>query len=386
MKEVLKDSIRFIILLILIFFIFFIIIFLFNIFPLLKIPKSEILLKEFFKSIVFPSFFYSFFNSFIVVIAINTFSFLKKQKKFKIIGFFSPILSSGVIVFFVLYFVSIDVNRLNLFKIDDLRLFFTPYSLFDYEYPITQSFNSYDFEKKILNSIDNPDDKIFLSKLYYKDLNSGDYILKHNLNFLEKKRFYTILYSCGYFDRIKLYFFGENSIHKNIIDRLILIDKNDINFFTKIKAEFIEDRFFLIFPDRKLEFYKEHFKEYNIFESFISSFLNKIGRIPYIFLEHKNPFVNTILFIGLLFFIQSFISLISFKEYRFIAFMINFIFIFFFLVYSYDIMIIFINFLKIFIEKSIIIQIIEICIFFIIGLLLNILNFLFFKTGIWESD
>ena len=160
-------------------------------------------------------------------------------------------------------------------------------------------------------------------------MNSGDYFLKKRLNNIERQRLAIILYSIGYLEDIKIYFFGKDSIKKELIKRLIFIEKNSPTFYENIKAEFIADRFFLIFPDRKLEFYKDSFREYNVHYSIVAFFLEKIGRITHIFLRYRNPIINTILFISMAFFIQSIVSFISFKDYRFISFMINFIFIFF---------------------------------------------------------
>ncbi|HOJ64403.1 MAG TPA: hypothetical protein PLE45_08275 [Spirochaetota bacterium] len=386
MKDFLKFIIRFIILLIIIFSIIFLFLFLFNMIPIFKIPKNEIDLKEFSKDVFFPVFFNSLFHSFIIAIFINSFAFLRKQKKLKILSFFFPIIFSGIIIFIVLFFVKLDSKKLNLTKINDLRLFFTPNSLFNYEPIIKQKFSEYDFEKNIIDKIVEKKDKDFVSRLYYKDLNSGDYILRKKLNPKDSDRIRSILYSIGFFEPVMIYFLGKDAIKKNFIQKLVLIDKDGISFYNDIKAEFIEDRFFLIFPDKRFEFYKDSFREYNVYESFVSFLFEKVGRISYIFTENKNNIINTVLFIGLIFLIQSFVSLIGFKEYRFISFMINFTFLFLLLVYGYDIMIFSTNLFKIFVSNMNIIHIINIGILIVTGVIINMLNFLFFKSGIWESN
>ncbi|HOL57104.1 MAG TPA: hypothetical protein PLD75_06045 [Spirochaetota bacterium] len=354
--------------------------------PIFKIPKNEIDLKEFSKDVFFPVFFNSLFHSFIIAIFINSFAFLRKQKKLKILSFFFPIIFSGIIIFIVLFFVKLDSKKLNLTKINDLRLFFTPNSLFNYEPIIKQKFSEYDFEKNIIDKIVEKKDKDFVSRLYYKDLNSGDYILRKKLNPKDSDRIRSILYSIGFFEPVMIYFLGKDAIKKNFIQKLVLIDKDGISFYNDIKAEFIEDRFFLIFPDKRFEFYKDSFREYNVYESFVSFLFEKVGRISYIFTENKNNIINTVLFIGLIFLIQSFVSLIGFKEYRFISFMINFTFLFLLLVYGYDIMIFSTNLFKIFVSNMNIIHIINIGILIVTGVIINMLNFLFFKSGIWESN
>jgi len=174
--------------------------------------------------------------------------------KFKILNFFIPIVIGSLAVLSVSLLFNRKINEITIRNIKDARLYFSEKSIFDYKETLKKNIEEKDFENNVINKIKDEKNRVFVSRMYIKDLSSGEYFLNKKISVLEINKILDIFYSIDYYKVLKLYF--EDIRKENIGLVKVLYDKEFYNF-TDVKVEFLEDKILVNLPDLKIWNLKE---------------------------------------------------------------------------------------------------------------------------------
>lgn len=187
--------------------------------------------------------------------------------------------------------------------------------------------------------------------------------------------------------------FYFDQIEKDKINKVIMINKNNISFHNNCNVIFLIDKIQLQlrFPNGKLEikeFNRNNLINYNIFKGskINNNFLYLFNNFSNKLLYSQNINYIMLLLFCIAFFILSFTSTIKISNYPLLSLMFN---IFFMIIFYYLFISFFDKYNKIFTEKfsttsykNIIISLIIL----IIGIVFQILNIFFKKTHEWENE
>lgn len=384
MKRLLVNVIKYCILLLVLFIVVFSFNFLINIINLTKIRGGSIDTVGLLNSLIVPIIIQSSYISLLLSLFIYNYMILNGVYKFKILNFFVPIVIGSLTVFSVSLVFNKKINEITIRNIKDARLYFSESSIFDYKETLKKNIEEKDFENNVVNKIKDEKNRIFMSKMYLKDLYSGEYILNKKIGILEINKVLDLFYSIDYYKVLKLHF---EDIRKESIGLVkVLYDKEFYNY-TDVKVEFLEDKILVNLPGLKnLEFDRNYSQEYSSGNILIESALRGIKNFPYSFFIFDNILTKVILWLAYSFLALSIFNSINVKLYHLLSVSINFFVLFFFFYYTYYLFniynVILLNFVPGVFIKGIILSFI----FIITGALVQFGNWALVKTGIWEKS
>jgi len=384
MKRLLVNVIKYCILLLVLFIVVFSFNFLINIINLTKIRGGSIDTVGLLNSLIVPIIIQSSYISLLLSLFIYNYTILNGVYKFKILNFFVPIVIGSLTVFSVSLVFNKKINEITIRNIKDARLYFSESSIFDYKETLKKNIEEKDFENNVVNKIKDEKNRIFMSKMYLKDLYSGEYILNKKIGILEINKVLDLFYSIDYYKVLKLHF---EDIRKESIGLVkVLYDKEFYNY-TDVKVEFLEDKILVNLPGLKnLEFDRNYSQEYSSGNILIESALRGIKNFPYSFFIFDNILTKVILWLAYSFLALSIFNSINVKLYHLLSVSINFFVLFLFFYYTYYLFniynVILLNFVPGVFIKGIILSFI----FIITGALVQFGNWALLKTGIWEKS
>ncbi|HNZ27344.1 MAG TPA: hypothetical protein PLG34_11370 [Spirochaetota bacterium] len=383
MKRLLINIIKYCIILLVLFIAVFSFHFLINIINLTKIPKGAIDTTGIVNALIVPIIVQSCYVALLLSLFIFNYMILNGVYKFKILNFFIPIVIGSLAVLSVSLLFNRKINEITIRNIKDARLYFSEKSIFDYKETLKKNIEEKDFENNVINKIKDEKNRVFVSRMYIKDLYSGEYFLNKKISALEINKILDIFYSIDYYKVLKLYF--EDIRKENIGLVKVLYDKEFYNF-TDVKVEFLEDKILVNLPGLKnLEFERNYSQEYSSGNIFIESILKGVKNFPYSFYIFDNILARVILWFAYSFLALSIINSINVKLYQLLSVSINFFVLLFFFYYTYSLFNLYNVAVLNFIPGDFIKGITLSFAFIITGSLVQFGNWALVKTGIWEK-
>lgn len=322
MKELLRSFLKFSLIFIILFSSFFAFVLIFKLFPILKITLNSDQLGPVIYSLSIPVFYHSLFNSLIISVFVFGVFVLNTTFKKRFFTFFIPVIISTLIILLILLMFNPTKNHLSFNRLEDARVFFNEKSFFE---------------------------------------NKG-------------KKFYF------------------ESIDKYMVNNLIMVSDGKTTFHNSCKILFLEDIIIVNVPHsngkiEKIEFDRDLVSNYISKGSMFSwSFSKSINNIAYKFIQSKSLGANVLFWFSIAFLILSFSSLISIKNYNFLSFIYNMLFIMAFYLFFIAI---FDGYHKLFsdIFKSAFLRDIFISIVIIvIGIVFQTIKILFFRSSFMEKE
>lgn len=384
MKRLFVNIIKYCILLLVLFLVVFSFNFLINIINLTKIPGGAIDATGIVNALIVPIIIQSSYIALLLSLFIFNYMILNEVYKFKILNFLIPIVVGSIVVLSVSLLFNKKINEITIRNIKDSRLYFSEKSIFDYKEVLKKNIEEKDFENNVVNKIKDEKNRVFISRMYIKDLYSGEYILNKKIGILDINKILDLFYSIEYYKVVKLYF--EDIQKENIGLVKVLYDKEFYNF-TNVKAQFLEDKILVNLPGLKnLEFERNYSQEYSSGNIFVESALRGIKNFPYSFYIFDNILIKVILWFAYSFLALSIFNSINVKLYHLLSVSINFFVLLFFFYYTYFLFnlynVLLLNFVPGVFIKGIILSFI----FIITGALVQFGNWALVKTGIWEKS
>ncbi|MBP7554050.1 MAG: hypothetical protein KA885_11550 [Spirochaetes bacterium] len=384
MKRLFVNTIKYCILLLLLFLVVFSFNFLINIINLTKIPGGAIDATGIVNALIVPIIIQSSYIALLLSLFIFNYMILNDVYKFKILNFLIPIVVGSLVVLSVSLLFNKKINEITIRNIKDSRLYFSEKSIFDYKEVLKKNIEEKDFENNVVNKIKDEKKRVFISRMYIKDLYSGEYILNKKIGILDINKILDLFYSIEYYKVVKLYF--EDIQKENIGLVKVLYDKEFYNF-TNVKAQFLEDKILVSLPGLKnLEFERNYSQEYSSGNIFVESALRGIKNFPYSFYIFDNILIKVILWFAYSFLALSIFNSINVKLYHLLSVSINFFVLLFLFYYTYFLFnlynVLLLNFVPGVFIKGIILSFI----FIITGALVQFGNWALVKTGIWEKS
>lgn len=384
MKRLFVNIIKYCILLLVLFLVVFSFNFLINIINLTKIPGGAIDATGIVNALIVPIIIQSSYIALLLSLFIFNYMILNEVYKFKILNFLIPIVVGSIVVLSVSLLFNKKINEITIRNIKDSRLYFSEKSIFDYKEVLKKNIEEKDFENNVVNKIKDEKNRVFISRMYIKDLYSGEYILNKKIGILDINKILDLFYSIEYYKVVKLYF--EDIQKENIGLVKVLYDKEFYNF-TNVKAQFLEDKILVSLPGLKnLEFERNYSQEYSSGNIFVESALRGIKNFPYSFYIFDNILIKVILWFAYSFLALSIFNSINVKLYHLLSVSINFFVLLFLFYYTYFLFnlynVLLLNFVPGVFIKGIILSFI----FIITGALVQFGNWALVKTGIWEKS
>lgn len=384
MKRLFVNIIKYCILLLVLFLVVFSFNFLINIINLTKIPGGAIDATGIVNALIVPIIIQSSYIALLLSLFIFNYMILNEVYKFKILNFLIPIVVGSIVVLSVSLLFNKKINEITIRNIKDSRLYFSEKSIFDYKEVLKKNIEEKDFENNVVNKIKDEKNRVFISRMYIKDLYSGEYILNKKIGILDINKILDLFYSIEYYKVVKLYF--EDIQKENIGLVKVLYDKEFYNF-TNVKAQFLEDKILVCLPGLKnLEFERNYSQEYSSGNIFVESALRGIKNFPYSFYIFDNILIKVILWFAYSFLALSIFNSINVKLYHLLSVSINFFVLLFLFYYTYFLFnlynVLLLNFVPGVFIKGIILSFI----FIITGALVQFGNWALVKTGIWEKS
>lgn len=387
MKNILFSFLKFILIQIIMFTTIFSVLVMFNVFPMMKINSGQLDVQLFMRTLFFPCFFHSFFNSLIISIFLYGILILNFEKKYRIFIFLIPLAVSGILCFLVVYFLNPGPEKINFQVYNDARVFFTEKSFLTIKDSLPLIITKDDFRKiKKTNVSDNKNDLQIIENNYLFNSKKDDYELQKTNDKTNTESIINIFYKYDILKEKKLYF---EKIEENTFKNCIFVDGDTIRTYKTINISYLEDKILVSFDKYNFEFAKGQLNEYNIYDSIISRILfENITKITYNFVSYKKWYENLILFMSVLYLILSFCMIVMKKNFPLISVIIKFLLLMGFYMSFFYVLTIFNNNISLFVTgivlkyKSILFPMVLI----FLGLILNLFNFLFFKNNVWEKD
>ena len=322
MKRLFVNTIKYCILLLVLFLVVFSFNFLINIINLTKIPGGAIDATGIVNALIVPIIIQSSYIALLLSLFIFNYMILNEVYKFKILNFLIPIVVGSIVVLSVSLLFNKKINEITIRNIKDSRLYFSEKSIFDYKEVLKKNIEEKDFENNVVNKIKDEKNRVFISRMYIKDLYSGEYILNKKIGILDINKILDLFYSIEYYKVVKLYF--EDIQKENIGLVKVLYDKEFYNF-TNVKAQFLEDKILVSLPGLKnLEFERNYSQEYSSGNIFVESALRGIKNFPYSFYIFDNILIKVILWFAYSFLALSIFNSINVKLYHLLSVSINF--------------------------------------------------------------
>jgi|GEM_PF-3850157 len=340
MKDIFKLLIKYIFIILILFSTIFIFVIFYNIIPYLRISlKGNI--SIYIKNIIYPSFLYAIFNSFIISLFAYGVIILNYQNKRKFIAFFIPVIISSLLIFILLFFLKPKLTDINFHNIDNAKVFFKP--------------NIFITNNKRKLYFDNIEDKKIKNVLIINDID----VMNE-----EKEEF----------------FIKNNK------------EYNNISFYNNCNVVFIEDKILLevIHKNGKKEsitFMKESL------DNFISHypksgkyFFKYVYNIIRIFLYFDNIYIDLFLWISVSFSLLSLTQLTKIKSNRFLSFIYNLLFLILFYIGFSFIVDLYLKISMDLLSKIIFREAILILVIIITGFIFQGMRLLFVKHEYWEEE
>ncbi|MBN2544904.1 MAG: hypothetical protein JXB50_03840 [Spirochaetes bacterium] len=265
-KNIFIIILKYLLIFIALFIILFALVFIIKIFSVLFIISGYHKITNVFWSIAIPAFYHTFFNSLIISIFVFDLMIYNNLRRNRFIAFFIPLIISSIFIYLVLFYLKPSYQDLNFNKVNDARLY---------------------FQKKVF--------------FEYKD---------------------------------KKFFF--NDIYQDNIKKIIILDDRKLNIVQSADVNFFEDQVTVNYIDnnnnaRSIYFDKDQLGEYKSFSKFNRfNLLNLFESISYKFIFSSNIYINLFLWLSASFFLLSFTLIFKFKNYKFLTFIYNIIFLLFF--------------------------------------------------------
>jgi hypothetical protein len=297
------------------------------------------------KMIAVPSFYHSVFNAIIISLFFYSVFVMNYFKKLKFFAFLIPLIISGLIFFSILNYLKPQIKDLNFGRINDANMYFTKNAF--YEYTDYKIYIGKIDKTKIDNMIIVKNDESVFNDYYFgkKPLKSG---LTRN--------------------------FGGISIYSNCnvnIDQ----DKINISYLSNTGKK------------DSLLFTNEQLRQYNLRSTKkIEGFFKNIGDISKRLIESQKILFNLLLWLSISFFLLSLSQLINVKNNPFLSFVLNFLFLILFYIFFITLCDIYKRLVFQYITDKFFKETVLSFTMIVLGLLMLLIRFLFFKSYTWESE
>lgn len=240
MKDFLKNCLHYLLLLFPLFIVIFIFSVLFNFMSLSGIDINGQIVS----TIIRPCLFFSLYSSFIVSFIIYGILYIKKIKRLVILSFLFPLFITGLTIGLVTFFLQPSLDDAHFLLQKDARLYLTEKSFIRYNHDIPVSLETESYNSLMGSAVDKSQKEVLRSS-YITDKNQTRYVLRKDLNLLQKKKLQSVIYSITHRQPIFFYF---NRVEKDYVNDLIVIRNKELSYYKRVEAGFENGQLILNLP------------------------------------------------------------------------------------------------------------------------------------------